>query len=436
MKKLTNYLKKIIIKIITICLVVPIFIVSAYIVAICIRYFGKKTISPRLVWGSTPIISNSYWAKAMRLSGFESETFTTNYYSTINKRSDWDRILDTEFKFFWNFIKPYIAFVTCLVKYDVFFISFDGFFLGHTMIRKLQASILKLAHKKIVVLPYGGDSYSYQSIRSTSLLHGLMMSYPLASKKQMEIKSNVDYWCEYADVVVPGIMGPDGFGRWDILTPSFINIDLELWLPSTRSSTANGITEIVYIAHAPNHRGFKGTEFIISAVESLKKEGLLVELILLEKIQNEEVRNVLSNYTDILVEQLIFTGYALNAIEGLASGVPVISNLVDGSYTLPMRRWSYLNECPIVSATPEDVTDVLRTLVMQPSLRHVLGKAGREYAEKYHSLTAAQYMFGEMLDYLYGRRDSLINLYHPLLAEGRQHLAPVQHPLINSQIAK
>lgn len=415
-------------------ILIPLILFVAIFVALYIKLFTKVPNKPRLVWGSTPIISNSYWSKAMKLAGFESETFTNTYYSSINKRSDWDRVLNDEFKFPFNFLKPYFAFIIGIIKYDVFFISFDGFFIGNTVLRKSQAFILHLANKKVVVLPYGGDSYSYGRIRSTSLIHGLMMSYPKASKKQNKIKSNVDYWCKHGDVVVPGIMGPDGFGRWDILTPSIINIDLDLWKTSQRHSTADGTTKTVYIAHAPNHRGFKGTEFIVDAVDILKKEGLLVELILLENIQNHEVRNTLRNCADILVEQLIFTGYALNALEGMACGLPVISNLEDDTYTLPMRRWSYLNECPIVSACPENIVDVLRKLIIQPSLRQVLGKASRSYVSKYHSLNAAQHMFGEILEYLYGRRESLINLYHPILNKNSQNISKVQHPLINSRI--
>jgi len=414
--------------------IIPIIVMVFFLAAIFIRFFIKKTERPRLVWGSTPIISNSYWSNAMNLAGFKSETYTNSYYHSINKRKDWDRILDEEYKYSFNFLKPYLAFVLSLFKYDVFFISFDGFFIGNTLIGKLQAYILHLANKKVVVLPYGGDSYSYQRIRSTSLMHGLMMSYPLGSKNQKSIKSKVDYWCKNGDVVVPGIMGPDGFGRWDILTPSIINIDLELWQPSVRKSIADGITKTVYIAHTPNHRGFKGTEFLINAVESIKKEGLLVELILLEKIQNYEVRNTLRHNADILVEQLIFTGYALSAIEGMACEIPVISNLEDETYTLPMRRWSYLSECPIVSACPENIEDVLRKLILNPSLRHDLGKAGRSYANKYHSLNAAQYMFGEILEHLNGHRDSLINLYHPILNTNYKNNEKVIHPLINGRI--
>jgi hypothetical protein len=370
----------------------------------------------------------------MQGAGYDSETFTDSFYSVINKRDDWDRVLPEEYGPVPGAIKPFLAFLESLWRYDIFFIPFSGYFIGNTPLWWAQAPLLKLAGKKIVVMPYGADSYIYQRIRSTSLMHGLMMSYPRAARQQKKISRDVDYWCRHADAVITGIMGPDGFGRWDVLVPSVIHLNLELWQPSSRGSRADGVSETVYIAHAPNHRGFKGTEFVIAAVDLLKKEGLLVELVLLEKMQNTEVRNCLQHKVDILVEQIIATGHGLNALEGLASGLPVISNLEDESYVLPMRRWSYFNECPIVSGSPETLADTLRKLVTRPELRHQVGKAGRLYVEKYHGLDSARYLFGEVIEYLYGRRESLINLYHPLLGEYPKRKPHIEHPLVNNRI--
>lgn len=399
-------------------------------------FYRKKSLpdKPRLVWGSTPIINNKYWSEAMKTEGYLSETFTLDFYTSINKREDWGRILSEEFSILPHPIKPYIGFLDVIKRYDVFFLSFDGFFLGNTPIWWIQAFWLKWAGKKTVMLPYGSDSYSYRSIRSTSLIHGLMMSYPQAAKNQDRVEKRVKYWTRYADFQFSGIMGPDGFGRWDILAPTILYIDLNLWKASQRKSQADGHSEAVTIVHAPNHRGFKGSEFILDAVKQLQEEGLMIQLILLEKLQNEEVKRILAEDADILVEQLIATGHGMNGLEGLASGLPVISNLEDESYILPLRRWSYFDECPIVSATPENITDVLRKLVTQPSLRHSLGEAGRTYVEKYHGLDSCQYVFGEIIAKLKGERDSLINLFHPLLGKYPKRSPKISHPLKNNRI--
>jgi glycosyltransferase involved in cell wall biosynthesis len=366
-------------------------------------------------------------------AGFISETFTTHFYS-VHQRSDWDRVLSEEYKWAHPRIKPFIAFLHALFRYDIFFISFNGFFVGNTSMRYWQAQLLKLANKKIVVIPYGSDAYVYRRLRSTGTIHGLLMSYPAEAKRQTEISRDVDYWCRHADVVIPGIMGLDGLGRWDALMLSALSIDLRLWNASKKWSPADGRGQTVIVVHAPNHRGIKGTEFVIDAVQKLQAEGLRIELRLLENLQNHEVRRILGEEADILVEQLIGTGHGLNAIEGMASGLPTISNLEDDAYMTPLRRWSYFSECPLVSATPENLVEVLRKLVTRPELRHELGRAGRAYVEKYHGLDSSQYLFTNVIDYLYGRKDSLINLYHPLLGEYPNRSPKIQHPLFNNRI--
>ena len=66
-----------------------------------------------------------------------------NYFSTINKREDWDRILGEEYKMAPSFLKSFLAFSESLFRYDVFFVSANGFFLGSTNLCFLQAQFLK-----------------------------------------------------------------------------------------------------------------------------------------------------------------------------------------------------------------------------------------------------------------------------------------------------
>lgn len=416
-------------------LLVPVFALAGALIGMHVRRRPMPQGKPRLVWGSTPLINNRHWSRAMRAAGYSTETFTTHYYATINQRTDWDRVLDEEWLWCPSMFKPMLAFLWSLLHYDVFFVSADGFFIGQSAgLWRLQSPLLRMAGKKVVFVPYGGDAYVYRRVRSTGLLHGLLASYPMAGRQQNQIEARVDYWCRHADACVATVMGVDGFGRWDVLVASPLCLDLAEWRASERRSEADGRHGVVTICHAPNHQGFKGSEFVIDAVRKLQDEGLQVKLLLLEKMQNTEVRRVLQEETDILVEQLIFTGHGLNGLEGMASGIPVVSNLEHEEYLLPVRRWSYFSECPIASAHPENLADVLRKLVTRPALRAELGRAGRQYAQKYHGPDSAAYLFAKVMDYVYGRSSSLINLYHPLLGEYPRRLPRVEHPLANNRI--
>jgi glycosyltransferase involved in cell wall biosynthesis len=402
------------------------------IAAMAARLCGRAAV-PRLCWGSVPIMNNSYWSRAMRQAGFPSETFTTQPYA-INDRGDWDRVLDEELAWCPGPLRAHVAFLSALLQYDIFFIPFTGFFIGQTPIARLQHWFFRLAGKKVVVMPFGGDAYVYRRIRSTATTHALLMSYPAPARRQDEIAADVDYWVRWGDCVIPGYMGPDGFGRWDVLIPSPLFLDLAAWTRSRAYSSADGRQGEVVIVHAPNHRGFKGTEFVIDAVETLRAEGLKVRLVLLEKVKNSEVRRVLLEEADVLVEQLVFLGHGLNGVEGMASGVATISNLDDGAYMLLFRRWAYFEECPIVSASPETIYQVLRCLVTEPELRAAVGAASRAYAEKYHGVDSAQFLFTNVVDFVTGKKDSIQTLYHPLLGEYPRRMPRIKHPLKSSQL--
>jgi glycosyltransferase involved in cell wall biosynthesis len=407
----------------------PIIIIAAFLSKI----FTKDSDSIRVVWGSTPIINFSYWSKAARRAGYLSETFTFDAYD-INNRKDWDKVSSEEFKYIAKSIRPIFIFLYSLFKYDIFVISFDGYFLGSTPLRFFQAMLLKIAGKKIVSMPYGGDAYCYKNIRSLDLLHAIQCSYPENSKQQERVSSNVNYWEKNSDAIVPGLLAGDGIGRWDILSPSPICIDLENWHRSNKKQDEDGSKEKITIAHFPNHRGFKGSEFIIEAIRKLKQDGFNVELKLLEKIKNTEVKFFLENEADILVDQLIFTGYAMNAVEGMASGLTVISNLESEDELRLFRRWSFLEECPIVSSSPENIYEILKKLITNPSLRNELGRAGREYVDKYHGFDSGEFLFKKLFNYVYEKESSLQNIYHPLLGEHPNRTRKISHPLKSNKI--
>jgi len=377
----------------------------------------------RLVWGSTPIHNLALWSRAMRAGGWESETFTHPHFS-MHQREDWDKILTEEFPGRSQYLASHLAFVKSLWAYDVFFIPLNGFFLGFesskhspNILRRFHGNLLKFARKKVVLLPYGADAYVYRRIRSVALTHGLMTSYPIPARKQRAIAKDVDFWTDIADAVIPGVMGRDGIGRWDLLVPSAACVDLEFWRPSNRTNRSDGRSGQVVVAHAPNHRGFKGTEFVIRSVRQLQEEGLSVELRLIEGLSLREVRDVLSSDVDILVEQLVTFGHGLNGVEGMASSLPVVSNLEDQEFRDFLDSYTFFGECPIVSANPGKLTSALRDLVVNPEKRNRLGHAGRDYVERWHSPTESERAFRAIIRFIEGDEFALKNFYHPLAGE-------------------
>jgi len=154
-------------------------------------------------------------------------------------------------------------------------------------------------------------------------------------------------------------------------------IDLGYWHPGNTppGSCENGIMRIV---HAPTKRHIKGTEFVESAVNELKRIGYSVELVLVENVPNRKVKQVYER-CDIGVDQLILGWYGNFSIELMSLGKPVIC------YINPELKVS-CEDLPIVSAGPNDLAEKLKMLIENQQLRRDLGKKGIDYVKRHHDL--------------------------------------------------
>ena len=390
-----------------------------------------------LVWGSVPVKANRYWSEALREQGLPSVTIMANLYG-INDRSDFDRYfedyapggLPRPLRFA---VGSCLALLHVLRRGAVVHTSYWGFALGLSAFWRIESLLFRLAGIKVVVIPFGADGYLYSAVVDTSLRYGLLASYPALARIEAETRAKVDHWNRHADAVITTWM-IDGLGRWDVTVNQMLVIDTASWTAKPDHNDNDGRNGPVRVLHTPNHRGFKGTEFLAAAVERLRADGLQVELVLLEKVPNAQVRGIMQS-ADILAEQFIATGYAMSGVEGMASGLPVLANLEHEAYTLVYRRYAFLDECPILSTSPETLEANLRVLVENPALRRQLGAAGRAYAEKYHSYAAARYLFGAIHDKLLRGADvDLINLFHPLKSDYNRATPKVEHPLVDSRL--
>ena len=419
---------------------IPFFLIIILPLIAISRLLRLRIRSPRLMWGTDPLISNKYWSEALKIKGYASKTVMDNLYS-INKMTDYDMYIDdlilktknSILKQIIYLIRPYYSFVYIIFNFDIIHHPFNGIVLKRTPIWFFEAQLLKIAGIKSIVLPYGGDFYKYSEVLDPSLRHVLLVSYYKNSIKEPQIKKVNNYWLRYTDAILPCFQ-LDGNGRWDALPFNPFIIDIIQWKPKTIYSIADGKNGTVNIVHTPNHRGFKGTEFIIKAVEDLQNEGLLINLILIEKKSNDEVRRIMFEEADILVEQIIATAYAMSGIEGMATGIPVIAGLENSLYTQVFRRYSYLNECPVLSGSPENIKDQIRLLVTNPKLRETLGKSNRQYVEKYHSYETAGYMFDKLYQKIWFNKPvETINMFHPLMPDSYNNSRPlIKHPLVKN----
>src|SRR5438309_3443638 len=389
-----------------------------------------------LIWAGAPLINLKYWASAMREIGSECETLVSSTY-VINARADYDLLYEDVVprwipSAFRKRVAPYAAFFHIVAHASIVHISFEGGPLGTTPVWRQEARLLRRAGIRTVVIPYGADAFIYSRVPDLLIRHGLLLSYPLGGRYEDLVEERVRYWSRVADVVVADF-ALEVMPRWDVLVSHVLSIDTTQWRKNGRHSTADARTAKVRVLHAPNHRGAKGTEFVVAAIEDLRADGLDVELVLAERMPNDEIRKLMSE-VDVLVDQLLLP-YGLTAVEAMAMSLPVVSNLADPALTTVFDIYSSLGECPVVAATPATVTQTLRALVTEPGLRKQLGRAGRGFVAKYRSYDAARHLFGSIHTSLRGDPDvELGTLFHPILSEYNKRSPRVEHPLVNHRL--
>jgi glycosyltransferase involved in cell wall biosynthesis len=340
----------------------------------------RAGLRPRVVWGPEPLINLKYWSAGLRSVGLDSATLVRDAY-VINSRADFDRVI-ADFGpppgLFAPFREP-LAFAWALRHADVFVTSFSGGFLSATRLRDLEARLLRLAGKKLVVFPYGSDIAVAGHLGPIE--QAMAVDYPGLIAAAGDIRARVDWFCDNADVVVRTLQ-PGYLPRHDVLWPSVLAIDTDRFAPpAAERGRGDGRNGEVVVVHAPNHRELKGTAEVIAAVEALRGEGLDVRLELLERRPNDEVRAALRR-GDVLVDQLL-CGFGMFAVEGLACGIPVVSCL---RWMAPeLLEHPSIATSPIVDAATDDVVDRLRELVTDPARRLALGRAGRDYVLRWNS---------------------------------------------------
>lgn len=410
------------------------YFVSCSIVIICLPFIKSR--KKVIIFGTSPILNIKYWSDALNQISIPSITLVKSYYSSINKKTDFDLYFEDllppviKSRIIKEGLYPIFLWVYILKNAKTVVIPFHGIVIKKYF-WKLEYFFLWVKNIKVIVLPYGSDAYMYSRVRSKSLQNVLISDYPNAAKLELQIRAKVFFWSKHADFVLTGLLMNDGLPRWDIAPHQFLSINTNVLEKKKEYSSSNGIKQEVKILHAPNHRSFKGSEFLFQAIDDLKKEGYNIKLILIERISNDQVLQLMKE-VDILADQFIFSGYALNSIEGMAIGLPVLANLESETYLRVSRRYSFLNECPILSASPESLKDQLRLLITNPELRKELGKLGIKYTSKYHSYKAAQYMFTNIFKKLDGEDIDLMNLYHPLKSEYVK-TNYIKTPLVNNR---
>lgn len=135
-------------------------------------------------------------------------------------------------------------------------------------------------------------------------------------------------------------------------------------------------------AHAPSHRGAKGTAYVMAAVAQLRAEGHEFRFELVEGLPHAQA---MARYAvcDVVIDQLLAGWYGALAVEVMALGKPVIVYLREGD--LGFLDPAMKAALPHIEATPATVAAAMRSVLAMPRpALHALGQRGRAFVEYWH----------------------------------------------------
>lgn len=106
-----------------------------------------------------------------------------------------------------------------------------------------------------------------------------------------------------------------------------------------------------------------GPYFYMPLVEKLKSKGYAIELMFIHGVPNKVLR-FYQVQADIFVDMLTFGFFGATIREGMMLGKPVVC-YIRPQWLEQMRAQipEYVDEIPVISATPETAEDVLKDLI-------------------------------------------------------------------------
>jgi hypothetical protein len=342
---------------------------------------------PRLFFGATTIITLPNLVKAMRAQGYEA---LSGAVADVNFQipNGFDRVVrcsaspNIVIRRVFGTVEAMAAFVWALRNADIFHLYMDGGFLRRTPLQLWELQLLKLAQKKVIIFPYGHDSWALDRIPDAAYRAALLADYPGLKATSLTVGERLDQFCREADVVVGCLSHIMMLPRYDALMMTCYGVETDNITPIYPDPS----DDILRIFHAPNHRNCKGSDFLERAVHELQAEGVRIELDLVQKRPRAEVLQRMAR-AHVLVDQLL-AGYGMTALEGMALGKIVITGRNWPAADAPFKAFTPYIACPLHWADPASIKQTLHDIAQNRDRWRHWGEANRRFAERYHSPAA------------------------------------------------
>lgn len=349
--------------------------------------------TPRTLWGITPILTLPLLARCDRLLGLKSDSLVFSVYYTSNQ---FDINLSRVTAFIYRRLparaSAFHLFVLrlALLRYDVFHLFNDRGIIRpwrRISINEYELASFARHDKRFYTYAYGADVRT----RAATLALG---RYNLCSECPEPMKYCI---CDDAE-------GQGNMARIDAVATAKVSMgDMLAYVPGHRNMHYWPIDVSVRaperlawkpgqplrVAHAPNHPEFKGTAYLVAAIEQLAASGEQIELVRVSGVPNAHVLELFAS-CHIVADQFTAGFHGYTAIEAMALGRPVICYLRGPDMVIDAQA------CPMINARPDTLHATLKALLSGAFDLEDLGRRSRAYVEHYYSLEATALRLGAM----------------------------------------
>lgn len=310
-----------------------------------------------------------------------------------------------------DFLKQFFFFAQSIFRYKIFVFSGIHYMkFGHLLPRIIwpvfgkgaEIRLLKRLGKKIIYVNNGCRDGVLQSTFSKWQPYNVCSICGDRDKPGICSDEQNKVWCEYRNemmdyqLLLGGNRADYNLGSHSLEAPWAYSLDKYFWnpnilVPSNYQLPFTSSTFKLYHSVGNFEKRqkvgemvtIKGTHTYLKVIEELKSEGKDIEMIFFNDVPNKVLRYYMAQ-ADVVADMLTYGFFGANVREALMMGKPVICYLrPEWMESMSKEIPEFVEEMPIISATPETVKATIEDLMINEEKRLEIGRKSRQFAEKW-----------------------------------------------------
>ncbi|RJP56134.1 MAG: glycosyltransferase family 1 protein [Anaerolineaceae bacterium] len=301
-----------------------------------------------------------------------------------------------------NFLSTYLKIIIQLAKL-VKSLKCDLFIMYAPAVlpTKLYYPILKTLGKKIITAFWGSDIRYWhafaEEMKHLGVEDEVAPFFQYAKGRSgggyLDKKRTIEVAEKYSDLI---ISQPDSA---QLQTRPYMRCNIPLDMSQYQFYIPGRIKPL--ILHAPSVPTAKGTDIVLGVINELRDEKLEFEFRLVEKMPNNQLRDLLTD-SDIVIDQIYSATIAGLSAEAMATGNAVLARYMSDYCKVP-------SGCPVINVNKFTLKDSLRQIILNVEQRKKLAELGRPYVE---SVNDHIKICGDLLRWL-EEKDNIHYDFHP-----------------------